>query len=228
MTGFLASVANLAEARMVCDAGVDIVDLKNPATGALGALPLPMIETIVRELKGSVPISATVGDLPMIPAIVHEAVRATAATQVDYVKIGFFPDGNDPFVIDALAKLAGDTRLIAVLFADQVPDPAIISRLAAAGFAGVMLDTMDKSRGSLTAVATMDELRDFVGLASELDLLCGLAGSLREDDIPDLLPLRPDYLGFRGALCARNARTATLEPGRLAAIRQSIACPQPA
>ena len=47
MTGMLASVATLAEARLVEESGVDIIDLKNPAEGALGALPLAEVVRIV-------------------------------------------------------------------------------------------------------------------------------------------------------------------------------------
>ena len=38
MTGMLASVATLKEAKIVLDQKVDIIDLKNPKLGALGAL----------------------------------------------------------------------------------------------------------------------------------------------------------------------------------------------
>ena len=40
MTGMLASVRNLKEAEMVCRGGTDIVDIKEPRHGALGAVPL--------------------------------------------------------------------------------------------------------------------------------------------------------------------------------------------
>ena len=32
--------------------------------------------------------------------------------------------------------------------------------------------------------------------------MVGLAGGLEAPDVPRLLPLEPDILGFRGALCA--------------------------
>ena len=38
MTGMLASVNSVAESLLVLSAGVDIIDLKQPALGALGAL----------------------------------------------------------------------------------------------------------------------------------------------------------------------------------------------
>lgn len=43
-----------------------------------------------------------------------------------------------------LGDLTENTRLIAVLFADEKPGFAIISELKKASFAGVMLDTMHK------------------------------------------------------------------------------------
>ncbi|QSA96110.1 (5-formylfuran-3-yl)methyl phosphate synthase [Methylococcus sp. EFPC2] len=224
MSGLLASVKNLAEARLVLEAGADIVDLKNPAQGALGALPLDEVRAIVRELGGQRPLSATVGDLPMQPETVEQAVRDMAATGVDYVKIGFFPGGDWSGVIQALTPQARQgKRLIAVLFGDDRPELRWVGELAKAGFTGTMLDTRDKTGGSLTRRCPPDYLEEFAATARELGLLCGLAGSLRRADIEVLLPLQPDYLGFRGALCRRHDRTDALDPAALEELRVLIA-----
>ncbi|HYE36881.1 (5-formylfuran-3-yl)methyl phosphate synthase [Methylocaldum sp.] len=205
MTGMLASVTNLAEARQVQEIGVDIIDLKNPAEGALGALAVAEVSRIVSRLGGDRPVSATVGDLPMEPSIVLPAVEAMAATGVDYVKIGFLPGGDWAGVIRSLQPLARrNVRLIAVMFGDESPDLHWLGELAAAGFAGAMLDTRDKKKGSLRQSCSNDFLRTFVSETHSHGLLCGLAGSLRATDIAPLLELKPDYLGFRGALCGGN------------------------
>ena len=47
MIRMLASVRDLDEARIVFDAGVDLIDLKQPADGALGALPPEVISEVV-------------------------------------------------------------------------------------------------------------------------------------------------------------------------------------
>jgi uncharacterized protein (UPF0264 family) len=65
-------------------------------------------------------------------------------------------------------------------------------------------------------------LADFLAEARRYGLLAGLAGSLREADAVALLPLRPDVLGFRGALCAAGARGERLEIQRVKAMRQLI------
>ncbi len=222
MTGMLASVNSLEEALLALAANIDIIDLKQPALGALGALETDLVKSIVLAVNGNCPISATVGDLPMQPEIVYQAVKAMAETGVDYIKIGFFPGGDWQGTIEKLAALSRTLNLIAVLFADTQPDFAVIDSLKNTGFKGVMLDTMNKNNGSLTQVMAKTDIAQFVRLANDRSMLCGLAGSLRLDDIAELMPYRPDYLGFRGALCLEHNRTAQLNKASIMQIKQAI------
>ena len=225
MTQLLASVASEEEARIAAACGVDIIDLKNPRAGALGALPLDVVRAVVAKRTGDTPISATIGDLPMEPEIVRTAVQAMASTGVDYVKIGFFPGGDRPGVLQALKPLADEgVRMIAVLFADQPLSLDWLADLASAGFVGAMLDTADKRRGALTQLRDRQFLGHFVDAARRHGLLCGLAGSLRLIDVPPLRALRPDYLGFRGALCG-GTRTDAVNPAAITLLLDSIRTP---
>jgi len=223
MTGMLASVNSVEEALQALSANVDIVDLKQPALGALGALETDLVKNIVDAIGGRCPVSATVGDLPMQPEIVYQAVKAMAETGVDYIKIGFFPGGDWQGTLEKLAALTQQNlALIAVLFADTQPDFAVIDSLKNVGFKGVMLDTMNKKNGSLTQVMTKIDIAQFVRLAKDRSMLCGLAGSLRLDDIAELMPYQPNYLGFRGALCLDHNRTAQLNRSSIMQIKQAI------
>ena len=223
MSLMLASVSSLEEAALALDAEVDIIDLKQPAAGALGALDVQTVKRICRYCEGRRPVSATVGDLPMQPGLIADAVAAMAATGVDYIKIGFFPGGDWLGIVQKLSVLARHNQaLIAVLFADTAHDPAMIEVLKAAGFKGVMLDTMDKSKGALTDVMAPEKIEAFVNQAKSRQMLCGLAGSLRLKDIPRLIAYQPDYLGFRGALCVRHERTAQLDKQAMINIKQAI------
>ena len=220
MSRMLASVNSLQEALLVQPLSVDVIDLKQPAQGALGALPVADVKHIVTHLDANTVVSATIGDLPMQPELVLTAVKAMAATGVDYVKIGFFPGGDWQGCIDCLAEITKQGQaLIAVLFADTRPDFAVIDELREAGFTGVMLDTKDKSLGSLTQLMSNAELEAFVDNAKNAGFLTGLAGSLKAADIESLLPLQADYLGFRGALCREHCRTAELDVERIIDIR---------
>ena len=219
----LASVSTVDEAGQALQAGADIIDLKSPAAGALGALAIQDVKTIVRHIARQRPVSATIGDLPMLPKIIADAVSTMATTGVDFIKIGLFPNGDQHGSIDALTEsIDNGARLVAVLFADQNPDLALISTLAAAGFNGVMLDTMDKQKGTLRRVYPQAALQAFVAEAKTMNLLCGLAGSLKQEDIGPLLELAPDYLGFRGALCHQNQRTNALDRAAVDRIRACI------
>src|SRR5215218_479707 len=93
-TRLLASVANEAELVVAMGHGADLVDLKNPAQGALGAWPLPDVRSAVASIGGRCPCSATIGDLPMVAGPLLAAARQMAATGVDIVKLGFFAGGD--------------------------------------------------------------------------------------------------------------------------------------
>ena len=223
MTGMLASVNSVDEALLVLSAEVDIIDLKQPALGALGALDLDDIKQIVAVIAGRRPVSATIGDLPMQPEIVFNAVQLMAETGVDYIKIGFFPGDDWLGTLKKLSTLVPQKQaLIAVLFADTQPDLTILATLKASGFVGVMLDTMDKQQGSLTQVLAAEQIATFVSQAKELQLLCGLAGSLRISDIPELIAYHPNYLGFRGALCQEHNRVGQLNVQAVRAIKEAM------
>lgn len=227
-SGLLASVTSGAEAAIVVEGGADLVDLKDPARGALGALDAPLVRAVVRQVAGRVRVSATVGDLTaMQPSRLAEAAERMAGTGVDFVKVGFFPAATGAACIDGLAPLAaGGVRLIAVFFADLGFAPELLRLCAAAGFAGVMVDTAGKGRGSLRSCCSDRALARFVGAAHADGLLAGLAGSLTIADIAPLLALAPDYLGFRGALCSAGQRTSALDPAAFARVRAAM-CQQP-
>ena len=219
---FLASVTTALEAEIALDHGAEIIDAKDPARGALGALPLERIRAIVDAVKGRAPVSATIGDLPSDAAMMVAAAHAVAATGVDFVKAGFFDGAAHGDAIVALgAADLGRARLIAVLMADLKPDFELITAMAKAGFAGVMLDTANKADGGLLDAMPARRIAEFVQFARAHHLMAGLAGSLRAADIAPLKKFSPDVLGFRGALCS-SGRTGALDAARVRSIATEI------
>ncbi len=229
MTRLLASVADLEELVLAARGGADILDLKDPTAGALGAWPQERIASAValaRSWPARPPLSATIGDLPMVPTIVAAQVAETRSCGVDYVKVGLFPTDDPGGCLAALAPEARrGTRLVAVLFADLWPDARLLPEVARAGFVGAMLDTAGKNAGGLLRHRTPGELTRFIDEARTLGLLTGLAGSLTLSDIPVLRRCEPDYLGFRTALCAGGDRRGALDPAALAAVRSAMPAP---
>ena len=222
MTLLLASVTGPDEAAVALAHGADIIDLKDASRGALGALDRDVLRATVAAVSGRRPVSAVTGDLPMEPDVIAAAVTRTAETKVDYVKVGLFPGPRRQDCIRALAPLAQTTKIVGVMFADRSADNDLIKLMAEAGFVGAMLDTADKRAGRLIDCMDVAALRVFVGACREHGLMAGLAGSLEAPDVPRLLLLEPDYLGFRGALCVGRDRTARIDPAAIAIIRELI------
>jgi len=207
MTGLLASVRSVEEANIALQTPIDILDMKEPSAGALGALDADVIRAIVKVAGGRCTTSATAGDLPPQGDVMARRVREVAALGVDYVKVGLFGPRYLEKCLPVLRDAAREMQLVGVLFADRLADFEGPCRLLkAAGFAGVMVDTADKANGSVRRCADDDALQRFVNAARECGLLCGIAGSLGVDDIEPLREMGPDYLGFRTALCEGGKR----------------------
>jgi dihydroneopterin aldolase len=222
MTLFLASVDGPGEAAIALEHGADIIDLKDAGKGALGAPAAETVRAAVAAVGGRRPVSVVTGDLPMEPDIVAAAAAAMAETGVDYVKVGLFPGGKREDCLRALAAPARRTKIIGVMFADRGADQALLPLMAECGLAGVMLDTARKGSGSLLEHMDITALAEFIAAARARALLIGLAGSLEIPDIPRLLPLAPDLLGFRGALCVGQQRTAAIAPESVRLVRELI------
>ncbi len=220
----LASVTSESEARVAALCGADIIDCKDPAAGALGALPADVVAAIRAAVPRKVPVSATLGDLPCAePGRIADGARAIAKAGADFVKVGVFAPGDAAATIKTLGALdLGRCELVGVLFADRTPDFALIEAMARAAFVGAMLDTADKSRGALADHLSHEVLKDFVARVHEAGLFAGLAGSLRATHVAALAPLAPDVLGFRGALCKDGDREAAVDAAALLAVKGAV------
>jgi len=219
VTALLASVRTEEEAVLAVDAGADIIDLKDPRAGALGALALPVIGAIVARVRAisAAPISATIGDLAdgEIDEM-QRRVEATARTGVDFVKVGV---ARGSHARTALALLADQQAAVVPLFlADGGLELALIEAACAHGFPIVMVDTANKHAGSLFDCVAHATLQQMLDLARAAGARAGLAGSLRVEHVTALCALAPDIAGFRGALCD-GARTGRLNPAKVRALR---------
>jgi len=216
MMRMLVSVRSVAEARIAALEGADFIDLKEPRDGALGGLPVATIAAVVRALRdqGSrLPISATIGDLPMsgLAAILAQ-VEAVAACGVDYVKVGIERAPQPGAVLDALA--ATGHAIVPVFIGDRGVAFEQVEHACRLGFPALMVDTADKRTGSLFDVLSSAELVRFVGMVRASGALVGLAGALRRPQLDALRALGPDFAGFRSAVCAGD-RSGELDPERL-------------
>jgi uncharacterized protein (UPF0264 family) len=86
----------------------------------------------------------------------------------------------------------------------------IIEAARTTNCAGVLFDTWSKSAGSLTDHLSVDRLNSYIESIHAGGMLAALAGSLREENLPALLPLGADIIAVRGAVCRGRDRTGTV------------------
>src|SRR5260370_12108411 len=90
--------------------------------------------------------------------------------------------------------------------------------MAHSGCSWLIHYTARKTGARLLDHMDITELALFVDSAHAHGLMAGLSGSLETPDIPRLLPLAPDVLGFRRALCVDHDRIARNDPDAVAAV----------
>jgi (5-formylfuran-3-yl)methyl phosphate synthase len=222
MTQLLISVKNVAEALMALDAGADIIDLKDPNIGALGALDEVICVQIVQAMNGRKLTSATVGEQHASLSELIASIEARAAIGVDIIKIAvsslFY---EDDFLVEVTKLSYSGIKITAVFFADEAMDLSLIASLQTAGFYGAMLDTRRK-QGDLLAAQTQLQLQNFIALCEKYDLKSGLAGSLKPQYMDDLAKINPTYIGFRGGVCENSIRYANLSQNKVQQIANML------
>ncbi len=211
----LISVKNSEEALVALHAGADIIDLKDPNVGALGALNLIDSEKSVRAINGLALVSATVGEGHAALADLLCDIKKRVELGVDIVKIGvsalFFADD---FVAEMLKLTQTNIKIVAVFFADAELNLDLLAKLQQAGFYGAMLDTQNKAV-SLTNLLLNNHLQHFVQSCAQYALKSGLAGSLKPQDIEFIQRLNPTFIGFRGGVCENDMRQSALSANKI-------------
>lgn len=223
MIKLLISVKNAEEAKLAIEAGADMIDLKDPAVGALGNLPNAISNDIIQAINGQVIVSATVGEEVVNATQLLALIDAKFSMGVDIVKLSLSPLFEDNDFTEAIKQriTQHQLKLVAVLFADQPLDFNWLPRLADIGFYGVMLDTARKKNNLLLC---LDEITigKFVKMCEAHQLQSGLAGALRVEYVPRLVGYLPSYIGFRSGVCENNIRQNHLLPAAVKKIKEQL------
>ena len=235
----MASVSDAEEAAAALREGVDVLDVKDPREGSLGACTPAVLRAVVAlrdraAAAGSrVPVSAALGDAPNRPGTFALAAAGAAACGVDYLKIGLRgmrdPDESAVFlsaIVRAARAAAPGVRVVAAAYAEAAAlgsiEPVVLPEVAALSEAdGCLIDTFTKDGRTLFDHLDPGAVSDFVAACRRRGLLCGLAGSLGLDHLPLLLELGPDVIGVRGAIC-EGGRGGRLDPLRLRSLRGAL------
>lgn len=213
----LVSPSSLEEAERALAA--DIIDVKRPAEGSLGA-NFPWVIRAISEMTDK-PVSAAIGDFDNRPGGAALTALGAAAAGADYIKCGLMVAGEDEArgLIEAVVRAVKDDypekKVVIAAYSDferlgTVSPFAVVPLAARAGADLVMVDTGKKDGRSTFEFMDEQTLTRFVALGHEAGLGVALAGSLVFDDLPALRRIAPEIIGVRGMVCGGD-RTAMLQ-----------------
>ncbi len=216
MTRLIVSVKNRREALLAHSAGVDLIDVKDPARGSLGAVdPLAAVK-IVAELGGqNIPLSVSLGELIDLPGNADFSfVRG-----FQFAKVGMAGAGGIHWrkrLRELQAQMPIGSELVTTCYVDytdcNAPDfRSILNFAFVQDVPAILFDTYRKSNGDLFCHCTLGEVADSISCCNAAGLKSVLAGSLNTNHLGLIHELQPDFIALRGAVCKPD-RQGRLDP----------------
>lgn len=230
----LISVTTADEVPAAIQGGADIIDVKNPSEGALGASFPSTIRAVRQATPAALPVSAALGDVPNLPGTISLAALGAATCGVQYVKVGLMGPQQPADAVELLRRVyravhTYDPRIqvIATAYADAHKVGALLPqdlpRVAVeAGVDGCLLDTATKSGGNLFSNLSDNQLLEFIHRCRQANLLSALAGSIDHSDIPHIQALAPDIVGFRTAACQGDRVHGRIDAARVRRLKDLV------
>ncbi|MCA9188100.1 MAG: (5-formylfuran-3-yl)methyl phosphate synthase [Pirellulaceae bacterium] len=217
----LVSVRNGIEAEVAFAGGADVIDVKEPSRGSLGAASSESISEVIRAIDGRCPISVAMGEL-------HEQDRSmTKAIPFEFLSHYSVPHGVIRFAKIGLAHMAHrdwqaawsdwadrvqrTADPIAVCYLDWqaagAPSPCdIIAHAAGQQVTGVLFDTHNKQLGS-SLTRWRDELCAAVAQLQPWQWFA-LAGSVSLSELDAAKRTGARLIAVRGAACGQGRESA--------------------
>lgn len=208
----LVSPMNVEEANISKQGGADIIDVKNPKEGSLGA-NFPWMIRLVKRIVGSTPVSATIGDFNYKPGTASLAALGAAFAGAEYIKVGLYNIQTKEQALNMLTNIVRSVKdyddkkkVVAAGYSDykrinSISPLELPSVGAKAGVDVVMIDTGIKDGRPTFEFLTEQELMIFVSRAREFGIETAIAGSIKFENIPVLKRISPDIIGVRGCVC---------------------------
>ncbi|WP_319506592.1 (5-formylfuran-3-yl)methyl phosphate synthase [uncultured Methanolobus sp.] len=209
----LISPINPEEAIAAYEGGADIVDVKNPKEGSLGANFPWVIRSVKESINSKKPISATIGDFNFKPGTASLAALGAAVAGADYIKVGLYDVQTEEQALEMLVNITRsvkdynpDLKVVASGYSDYERinsiNPQLLPAIGAkAGVDVVMVDTGIKDGRSTFEFMDEEELTKFTTAIRAVGLESAIAGTLKFEDLPVLKRIQPDIIGVRGMVC---------------------------
>jgi|TARA_B100000959_G_C14977745_1_gene622237 hypothetical protein len=223
----MVSVTNSKEAQDAMNGGADIIDVKNPVEGALGA-NLPWITRNIRNAVGKLEeVSVTLGDMPYLPGTASLAALGAALLRVNYVKIGMLGPKNmeealhiSNSLVKTFEEFKVNIKIIIAGYADyqshNCVSPLELPKVAAeSGAWGILVDVKEKHGEGLFSHLSSKDLQKIVDDSHNLGLVVALAGSLGKEDIQKISNLGADIMGVRRGVSLSKEGISTIDRNKV-------------
>jgi len=217
----LVSVRNVDEAKIAFQAGVDLIDLKEPSQGAMGMVDPILIQQIKTTLPENLSLSMACGELcnvgidfiPMLPR------------EMFFYKFGLSQFLDTDSLVQKISELKElfeflefKALIVPVLYADfhRANTMAPLKALKVLNylrFTNVMIDTWGKDGSSLLDWFSIAEMLEFQSECKSQKCNYSLAGSLDLSKVKFLISegVNPAWFGFRGAICKNRTRNQAID-----------------
>ncbi|MCI0381219.1 MAG: (5-formylfuran-3-yl)methyl phosphate synthase [Gemmataceae bacterium] len=244
-TGLLVSVRSAEEAIAALAGGADIIDVKEPARGALGRADGAVIADVLRVVAGRSPVSAAMGEIvdptlrvgrehrfrpsrdregaenPRRPAHTEQLPTRSVGFTLAFVKWGLANARGKPWreLLRAEMQRLTAERLVVVAYADaelcNAPSPSETLEFVCKERTVLLVDTFEKSGQSLLHWLPLSRMRALVRRCHEANVRVALAGSLGVAQIEKVMAVEPDWIGVRGAACAGCNRQGAISASKV-------------
>jgi uncharacterized protein (UPF0264 family) len=234
--GLLVSVRSAAEALRALAGGADLIDVKEPNQGSLGAANNDTISAVVGVVNGQAPVSAALGELVDFIGTPNGEGQRTLVDGVSLFKIGLARcsavnnwQTHWQYAVDNLVSTSpkSNSQAVAVVYADwhaaQSPSPhEVLSMAIQCRCPALLIDTWEKSGETLFDYWPVAELQDFTTEVRRHDIAIVLAGSLTGQNVTTAARLVPELIAVRTAAC-EGGRAGTVSERRVRELKNVIA-----
>jgi uncharacterized protein (UPF0264 family) len=224
----LVSVRSAEEAAAALDAGADLIDVKEPAKGALGVAEAEVVAAVIDAVNGKVPVSAALGEWS--PNAITEA-HWHLELDLAYIKWGLAGYQHGPGwgldLLDTRREVRAGIDVVAVAYADwqrakSVP-PAEVAKFAKRyRYQAFLLDTWGKDGKHLLNFLKADEVAELVAGLKAGGVKVAIGGGLGLEQVKQLKASAPDWFAVRGAVCAGGKRDGLLDPVRVKKWKEAV------
>jgi uncharacterized protein (UPF0264 family) len=206
MAKLLVSVRSASEARVAVAGGADVIDVKEPRRGSLGRAELATWREVLSQVDGKAPVSVALGELTDF----RMELACTLPAGVRFAKLGLARCRSWRTWSDRwsriLHRLPPGILAVAVVYADAdrcgaPPPEQIIRHAARLGCWGVLVDTHDKTGGTLLDLLPEVEMAGVVDAVRRRGMAVALAGSLGCREVATTMSWSPDLIAVRSAVC---------------------------